>query len=320
MEREIDYPSRRDWRPYPLPDSKKLGVAPAIFQFEFHFVPVDGRVPSRRVPYGHVFRAKFFEWLSGISPELVEVFHSPQRSRFDSAIRPYAIGRRVEYEGNRGRGPGRGGYGRRNDRSVLRVLFSLNVFDEALGRSFAQYLFRELSWEAEFGPHKYYLEKIQFHQLAPVHFTEHARPVGKFLVRFLTPTSFRSLAHAHDYRFPDPVTLFTNVAHLWNTTFPENAAVDEVGLREWVMTHVMASSYKLRTVTAEIGKARPLVGFVGWCNYLVRGVDRNAPSEEDLGWCSWIDALGRLAELSNLGHNRTAAMGVCQFRADEFIS
>ena len=57
---------RAHMRPYPLPGAARLGRAPAVFQFTFHFIPVDGSIPARHVPYGHVFRARFMAWLDEI--------------------------------------------------------------------------------------------------------------------------------------------------------------------------------------------------------------------------------------------------------------
>ncbi|MHA1733385.1 MAG: CRISPR system precrRNA processing endoribonuclease RAMP protein Cas6 [Promethearchaeota archaeon] len=151
----------------------------------------------------------------------------------------------------------------------------------------------------------------------PLRFFAKPRPALKFEFRFLTPTTFRTLAHEHDLRLPVPKTLFSNLVHTWNQFFSSIRRVDELSFLRWVEERVMLSNFKLETKKAEIGKPVPFVGFTGWARFLIRVKGPAGTNSEILERCRLIDYLGRMASITNVGHNRTAGLGSVGFKVLE---
>jgi len=136
-------------------------------------------------------------------------------------------------------------------------------------------------------------------------FSRSSNSVFKFKIKFLTPTYFQKRNSNTTIRFPSPVSLFTNLTHLWNSLTPNDYHIDFNDFYDWIDMNLFLTSYNLRTRTFDIGKDSRPVGFVGWATFI------NKDPENE--FANWLDTLRRFGEYTNLGGNRTSGYGSMEY-------
>ncbi|MFX1397714.1 MAG: CRISPR system precrRNA processing endoribonuclease RAMP protein Cas6 [Promethearchaeota archaeon] len=133
-----------------------------------------------------------------------------------------------------------------------------------------------------------------------------------------------------------PGVLFGNLARIWNDYIDNKSAIDLKEFQNWVNAHIYASTYKIRTVQSNIGKPKPVFGGLGRVSYIVAKInkpyylhllkelgrthDHEFINDDYSNKCRWLEILCRLGELTNVGANRTAAMGVMPYHPNKYLS
>ena len=121
---------------------------------------------------------------------------------------------------------------------------------------------------------------------------------------FKTPTYFASKIHNYPVLFPDPNYFFSNVLKIWNTFNRKYGTIEIENFVKWIKNNVIVLDYRLKTKRVYIEKRNAIKGFVGWIVYGVK----------DKKWLPWLHVLGHYATLSNVGGNRTAGLGLVEFK------
>ncbi len=96
--------------------------------------------------------------------------------------------------------------------------------------------------------------------------------------------------------------MFGGLLSLWNL-YSDQDKIEGDGKEEylrWLGSKMGVSGFSLETRQVSAGKGNG-VGFVGWAAYR---------AQESEKWQRFTSCLGRLAEYSNVGKNRTAGFGV----------
>ncbi len=150
------------------------------------------------------------------------------------------------------------------------------------------------------------LDKIAFERLYEINSID-----SSFRLNFLTPTyPWKCYAEFHGF-LPAPINIFYNLIETWNAFSP--IKFNSESFREWVDKSMVISSSQLKIWKhVDISDAEEPTVFTGWCNYKITESEDYSMKEHER-WCKLIYALGRFAEIANVGENRTAGFGVVKF-------
>jgi len=171
----------------------------------------------------------------------------------------------------------------------------LNVLPDTVDIDGKKWLIRRIS-----------LDKTAFERLYEINSID-----SSFRLNFLTPTYlWKCYAKLHEF-LPTPINIFYNLIETWNIFSP--IKFDSESFKDWVDKSVMISSCQLKIwKPVNISCLRENMVFTGWCNYrIVKSGDYSMKEHER--WCSLTYALGRFAEIANIGKNRTTGFGVVKF-------
>lgn len=209
-------------------------------------------------------------------------------------------------------------------------------YNDALSDALLKDLLSNDKVKLRIGQKDYFISKISFERFNASFFIEGSKPVKIFSVNFVKPAYFSTSMGSYPVRFPIPVLLFGNLANLWNDIFKGTAEVDREKFIAWVNAHVYISGYDMKSATSEIGKEKPVVGGLGSATYRVTKIDKNYylhmlkelnreydyqfVNENYANNCRWLEILCKLGELTNIGGNRTAGMGVMRYYPKSYVS
>jgi len=238
-------------------------------------------VRIKKRPY--IFRGVFMNLLSKIDSSLVDSLHVPNK------IRPYSI--KLLYSENG-------------------IEFILNIFNQDLSEQILLHILEMKEQELNIGGTDFIIKNIKLETKKISNFIKNSYRIIKFEIQFKTPTYFQKKGSEMTIRFPSPLSIFTNLAHLWNQFATGDSHLDFTDFYDWVDKNIYLTSYKLKTQTIDIGKKSRPVGFIGWAKFV--NLDPNN------GFSNWIDALCRFGALTNLGGNRTAGCGMIEYSPIEF--
>jgi len=256
-----------------------------MIKFKLKLVPEEGIVKPYIEPYGYIFRAIFMDWLKKIKPQLVHELHSYNK------IRPYSI--QLSY--------------RKNE-----IVFYLNIFAPSIAEVLMNDLIRNKEKEFDISNQTFLLKKVVFEDYSLRTLFKRGRPVKKFKVSFIEPTFFNTTRSNNVVRLPIPEVMFSNILNLWNCLFNEKAHLNEEDFLNWVNRSIFLSSLDIRTDAKEIGEVVPTVGFIGWVKFKI--------NENENDYAKFIDIFCKFGELSNIGSNRTAALGRITYKPIEYFS
>ena len=137
-------------------------------------------------------------------------------------------------------------------------------------------------------------------------------------------------------RVPIPISLFGNLATLWNDISKEGSKIDQNNFLNWLNFHVYISGHKIKSVKRDIGKLKPIVGCFGNVSYQVTKINRNYykhflnelnrkydyefVNDDYSNNCRWLEILCKLGEYTNVGANRTAGLGVIRYYPKKYLS
>ncbi len=281
-----------------------------MIKLTFELYPEDGRIKPYEHPYGYIFRGIIMNWLKEIKPALVHELHEFEE------VRPYSINCIIQNK-------------------VPKIDFVLVSYDDALSDALLKDLLSSEKAKLKIGQKDYFISKISFERFSPNSFIEPSKPVNNFNVNFVKPTYFSSKIGNFPVRFPIPAVLFNNLANIWNSIFINQAEVDQDHLVDWINAHVYVSGYNMRSVKANIGKPSPVAGGLGNASYKVKKInekyyeffvkemhqERNLDfvNENYLNNCRWLEILCRMGELTNVGGNRTAGLGVMRYYPKTYV-
>jgi CRISPR/Cas system endoribonuclease Cas6 (RAMP superfamily) len=281
-----------------------------MIQFTFDLYPKDGKL-GRRVPFGYKFRGVIMKWLLESNPELGDAFHSP------GEVRPYAINTIPH-------------------KKEGKIEFILTSYNEELSDTVIHDLLQSEKVNLTVDRQNFFIARITFERPNLVQMKEHARPLKKLQIQFVTPLYLNTSLGDYPVRFPLPNPFFGNLANLWNDINEEALQIDRDAFLEWIDAHVYISGYKMRSAKRDIGKRKPVVGGMGNATYRVTKINRNyykcllkeANRKYDVQFvnehfsnnCQWLDILCKLGTYTNVGGNRTAGMGVIRYFPKETLT
>jgi hypothetical protein len=275
-----------------------------MLKLTFELYPEDDRVKPYNHPYGYVFRGVIMKWLSEKEPELVHLLHEYEE------IRPYSINCIIH-------------------KKQPKIDFVLVSYNDNLSKFLMNDILAGEKVKLELGEKNYYISRISFEKVHLRGMCEKAKAVRGFNINFATPVYFNTSMGDYPVRFPIPVLLFGNLAHIWNEVAENVAEINRNEFIEWINAHVYITGYKMRSAKREIGKRRPVVGGLGNATYRVNPINKNfykkrleaLEREYDYEYvnddyeqnCRWLEILCRFGEYTNVGGNRTAGMGVIRY-------
>jgi len=128
--------------------------------------------------------------------------------------------------------------------------------------------------------------------------------IKKFRVDFLSPTQLGKAVQIKDTKpifrlFPDPSSLFRNLARYWNAFSREKIDVEKLVF--WIENRVHECAYSLRTVPVVLGESRRTIGFMGYCEYEIRDYE-----QEEI---KWLLTLLKFSKYAGVGKHRALGMG-----------
>ncbi len=282
-----------------------------MIKLTFVLYPEDRRIKPYEHPYGYIFRGVIMKWLHEIKPDLVHVFHEREK------IRPYSINFII-------------------NEKIPKLDFILTIYNDNMNDALLNDIISSKKNSLVLGQKQYNISKIGFERIDLRNLIEQARPIKLFRIRFFRPVYFNTSMGDFPMRFPIPIIMFGNLSRIWNNIMNGESEIELEEFQDWVNAHVYVSSYKMRTVQSEIGKPKPVVGGIGNVSYtvskinrkyyvhLLERLDKNYDYEhvnqdfEDK--CRWLDILCKLGEYTNVGANRTAAMGVMKYFPKRYLS
>ncbi len=140
-------------------------------------------------------------------------------------------------------------------------------------------------------------------------------PVGKFSVRFITPTFFRprgSVRGGIYIPLPLPDRMLINLHKTWNRFLgPMEDDLEREEFHRWLESWgIVVSGLRVETRKVNDGDKYE-VGFVGWANFSPN------PAYYDRSFLRKVDALLRLGEIVNVGGMRSKGFGVISYRRHE---
>jgi len=128
-------------------------------------------------------------------------------------------------------------------------------------------------------------------------------PSEAFRLVFKSPTYLASRGTEFHCLFPEPRRVFLHLAKLWKQHARGFEVDDLDDYAAWLRRNSGVSGHAIRTMIIRMG-TKEAIGFVGWTNYRLAHKDR---------WSAFTQALGRFAEYSNIGANRTGGFGVVKY-------
>lgn len=283
-----------------------------MIQFIFDLYPKTGILP-RHIPYGHKFRGVIMQWLLESNPDLGDTFHSHDE------IRPYAINTIPH-------------------KKEGKIEFILTSYSDDFSDTIIHDVLQSEKVNFIIDNQQFFIARITFERLNPEQLKQHAQPVNKFQIHFVTPIYFNTFWGDYPVRFPLPNLFFGNLVNIWNdiNENKEHSKTEREPLLEWINTHLYISGYKMRTAKRNIGKGRPLAGGIGNITYRISKIntsyyeellktmnktyDHAYVNEHYLEACCWIDILSKLGTYTNAGGNRTAGMGVIRYFPKSYLS
>jgi len=273
-----------------------------MFNFEYILIVKNN---ARLPPFtGHLLRAAVLKLIDNNCPVLAEKLHK------DNELRPYSLSPLLSFRGKFLRTKSRGEIELTAD---YKVKFRLGLLTTDIAEQILSINLREEKLTITLAKGEFLIESIQMTKLAPESLlTESATKPNKFQLSFLTPTYLAIKKCPFPMRFPDPRYLYSNLANIWNSTLGEKVKVDQEALLEWVNENVSITGYNLRTRTQYISKGAMKIGFTGWVNYQL-----NPKNADEKNYATWIHALSKFAEFSNVGGGRTAGFGCVKYRPKE---
>ena len=126
----------------------------------------------------------------------------------------------------------------------------------------------------------------------------------KFRLNFITPCQLGRLTRSRKRKplfrlFPDPPSIIRSLARHWNA-FSE-IKLDADKIIEWSEEELFERAYRLRTKAIPLGEGRTTVGFIGWCEYEFRNIEKDIAQD--------LATLLKYAEIAGVGKHRTLGMG-----------
>ncbi len=282
-----------------------------MIKLTFELYPEDGRIKPYDHPYGYIFRGVIMEWLKNIKPELVHQLHEYEE------IRPYSINCKI-------------------DKKIPKINFILVSYNEVLSDTLLEDLLSNEKAKLRIGEKNYFVSRVKIERLNFRTFLEQAKPVKVFSLNFVKPAYFNTSMGDYPVRLPIPNLLFGNLVNIWNDILRSEAEIDRETFINWVNAHVYVSGHKMRTVRTDIGKPKPVVGFLGNASFKVTKINKNYykhfliklnreydyefVNEDYSNNCRWLEILCKLGEYTNVGANRTAGMGVIRYYSKFYLS
>jgi len=256
-----------------------------MIKFKFELIPEKGVVYPYVQPYGYIFRALLMNWLKELEPKLVHELHSYNK------VRPYSL--KVSY---------------RKDMLV----FFLNIFDPAIANILINNLINKKNKTFIINKQTFLLKKVVFEDFSLETMLKRGKQVKNFKIEFVEPTYFNTTRSSNVIRLPIPEMIFFIFSNLWNSLYDGVVKIEKEVFLEWVNQNIFPSSLKIRTKAKQMGENVPAVGIIGWVNF---EIDKN-----NSNYAKYVDVLCRFGELSNLGGNRTAGLGVINYTPIEFFN
>ena len=282
-----------------------------MIKLTFELFPEDGRIKPYDHPYGYIFRGVIMEWLREIKPELVHRLHEYQE------VRPYSINCKIY-------------------KKIPKIDFILVSHDEVLSDTLIEDLLSNEKVKLIIGEKNYFISRVNFERVRLQSFFENSRPIKSFNINFITPTYFNTRMGDYPIRVPIPISLFGNLATLWNDISKEGSKIDQNNFLNWLNFHVYISGHKIKSVKRDIGKLKPIVGCFGNVSYQVTKINRNYykhflnelnrkydyefVNDDYSNNCRWLEILCKLGEYTNVGANRTAGLGVIRYYPKKYLS
>ena len=239
---------------------------------------------------GYVSRGLLLHMLHRVDPGLSQALHEPEKPK------PYSVTRLVF------RSKGRAPEGYVLD-SAYPCRAGFRFLDDAYARSLFDYFTKVNS--AMIFDTSFRIANITVNSKDYKELEAEAHPLKAFRLVFETPTYLSSIGTPYHCLFPEPVRLFSNLLRLWScfSTSKRFGKEEHSVYKEWLGKHLGVAEYELRTVLAQM-RGKKVTGFLGWVTY-----------EMDVGdeWNRATTMLGKFAEYSNVGGNRTGGFGETRF-------
>ncbi len=255
-----------------------------MIKFKFELIPEQGAVKPYIEPYGYIFRALFINWLKEIDPKMVHELHTHNK------IRPYSI--KVLYK-------------------PTKLIYHLNVFDSNLSNIIINDLINKKEKVFTINDQKFLLKKVLFEEYSLKNLLIKTKSVKNFKIEFLEPTYFNTSRSNNVIRLPIPELLFNNLLNLWNEFYDGIERFQKEDFIDWINKNIFISSLKIKSKAKEMGENVPAVGIIGWVNFEI--------SKNNSNYAKYIECLCKLGELSNIGGNRTAGLGVIKYMGLDYF-
>ena len=180
-----------------------------------------------------------------------------------------------------------------------------------------------------FGDCRLVLHEVEFKLVDLPKLWEESTPIYRFSMDFITPTRLAMTARemntligmntgkplwapARYILYPDPERILSQLTNLW-LEFTGLKPVNVEKYRVWLrLGGVVCSGFPscIRTVT--LRPYEKSIGFLGRANFVIPQDELNNPL-----YARFTDTLLKMAELTNVGDERTAGLGVVRYRAYE---
>ena len=126
----------------------------------------------------------------------------------------------------------------------------------------------------------------------------------KFKVHFITPCQLGRLTRNRKRKplfrlFPDPPSIIRTLARHWNAFSEIKIDADKIII--WSEEELFERAHNLKTRAIPLGEGRTTVGFVGWCEYEFRDIEKDIAQV--------LATLLTYAEMAGIGKHRTLGMG-----------
>lgn len=182
--------------------------------------------------------------------------------------------------------------------NTRRVIIEVNLIDDSLIPKFTySYIFADAG-TLSLGNKKFtkgslvFAETVSYRELY-----ESSHPVNKVLIRFITPTSFKSGERVN--LLPEPKLIFTSLIKKWKG-FSELEIADN--LEDIIEDVAVLSGYELRTEKVDLGSMGWFLGFVGKIYMHFRTRDKEV--------LRWLNTLLDFARFSGIGRKTTMGFGI----------
>lgn len=185
--------------------------------------------------------------------------------------------------------------------------FRTSLLKPDLSQTFLQQLLDAPPHPIQIGDLTFEIVRIKINKWSPETFS--VANIDKFRFLFDTPVYFAKQGVNFVVPLPIPAKLFYNLANMWHSFVDDS--IDIEAYCSWVEENIMISGYDLHTCRPiNIGNGRKVFGFLGHCNYNIR----TDSSSDHTKYCRITHKLGKFAEFTNLGGNRTGGFGVVDFQ------